>query len=195
MGALKYWLWLTELGKVPGIRAFSLLEYFGSPEAAYFASEEEYELLDLPESLKGSLRRKSLEKADKVLSDCDGMGVRILTIQDAEYPERLRQIPDPPCILFVKGKLPVIDDECAIAVVGARAATPYGEATAGRLALELARQGALVVSGIARGVDAAALRGALKGGGRVISVLGNGVDVSILARTGICMRMWLRLGR
>lgn len=178
MGALKYWLWLTELGKMPGVRVFSLLEHFGSPESAYFADDEEYDqLMGFPQSLKNSLRVKSLERADKILSDCEGLGVRILTIQDAEYPERLRQISDPPCVLFVKGKLPVIDDEAAIAIVGARAATPYGEVTAGRLGLELARQGALVVSGIARGVDSAAIRGALKGGGKVISVLGNGADV------------------
>ena len=178
MSALKYWIWLTTRGNTPGAYAPLLLEYFGSPEAAYAAGEEEYDQIsNLPRAIRDGLCQKSLDGAEKILEDCDKMGLRLLTIRDTEYPERLRQISDPPCLLYVKGRLPRIDEEAAIAMVGARRCTPYGETAAGKLGLQLARQGALVVSGTARGIDIAALTGALRGGGKVVSVLGNGVDV------------------
>lgn len=178
MGALKYWIWMTTVGKVPGSYGFSILEHFGSPEAAYTADDKAYELLrDVPEWVKERLRNKSLIEAEEILENCRRLGIRVLTLRDTEYPERLRQIEDPPCVLYVKGQLPQIDDELTIAVVGARKATPYGEATARRFSTELARQGAVVVSGVAQGVDSAALKGAILGGGQVISVLGNGIDV------------------
>lgn len=178
MGALKYWLWLTNLGKIPGAHAFSLLEYFGSPEAAYAADHTAYDMIPgLPTMIKEGLKNKSLKRAEQILADCARLDLRILTLSDTEYPVRLQQISEPPCVLYVKGRLPQLDDELAIAMVGAREATPYGEMAARRFGMELARQGAMVVSGIARGIDSAALTGALVGGGTVVSVLGNGIDV------------------
>lgn len=178
MGALKYWLWLSNLGKIPGAHAFDLLQHFGSPEAAYAADNEAYEaILGLPENIKQGLRNKSLLRAEQILADCARLNLRILTLSDTEYPERLRQISEPPCVLYIKGRLPQMDDELAIGIVGARKSTPYGELAARRMGMELARQGAVVVSGIARGIDSAAITGALTGGGSVISVLGNGIDV------------------
>ena len=178
MGNLRHWLWLTTRGSAPGMYAARLLEHFGSPEAAYFAGEKEYDQLDfLPKELREALRDKSLDQAERILEDCQRCDVQLLTLQDAAYPERLRQLDTAPCVLYVRGRLPRMDEEVAVAIVGARKASPYGVMAAGKLALELARQGALVVSGSARGVDTAALRGALRGGGQVVSVLGNGVDV------------------
>ncbi len=178
MATLKYWLWLTNLRGLPPSAAFCLLEHFGTPEGAYFADPAEYMLVEgLSPAAQNVLRNKSMDRAEVILADCDRLGVRILTLQDAQYPERLRQLTDPPAVLYVKGRMLPFDEEAAVAVVGARKATPYGLKTAGRLGLELARQGGLVVSGIAHGIDSAALRGALRGGGSVVSVLGNGADV------------------
>ncbi len=178
MGALKYWIWLCSRGKVAGVHAHTILRHFGTPEAAYAADKAAYQLVpDLPEGIRTALMDKSLQRAEEILEDCARLHIRVMTLQDTEYPERLRQIPDPPCVLYVKGQLPQLDDEVAIAVVGAREATPYGLAAAKRLGKELAQQGAVVVSGIARGIDGAALTGALLGGGRVLSVLGNGIDI------------------
>lgn len=178
MSTLRYWLWLTNLRSLSPPAAFRLLDYFGTPEAAYFADPAEYELVeDLGSAVKSALRDKSMDRAEEILSRCSELGVHILTLQDAQYPERLRQLSDPPAVLYVKGKLFPFDEEAAVGVVGARKATPYGVKTADELGRELARQGALVVSGIARGIDSAALRGALRAGGAVVSVLGNGVDV------------------
>ena len=177
MATLKYWLWLTTRRGFRPADCLGLLEHFGSPEAVYFADPAEYELL-IGNSVKlASLADKSMAGAEAIQSDCARLGVDILTLQDARYPERLRQIFDPPCVLYVKGRLPAMDEEVAIGVVGARSATPYGTGLAGRLGLELSRSGAVVVSGIAQGIDSAALRGALRGGGTPVSVLGNGVDV------------------
>lgn len=177
MATLKYWLWLTTRAGVGHGEAFRLLEQFGSPEGAYFADREEYRLAGVGGGSLASLEDKSLDGAERILADCERLGVRILTIQDAEYPERLRQIGDPPCVLYVKGTLFHFDEELAVGVVGAREPSPYGVRMAGKLGLDLARRGVLTVSGIAQGLDSAALKGALSGGGRVVSVLANGVDV------------------
>lgn len=177
MAALKYWIWLTTRRGLTPLQTFRLLDHFGTPEAAYFADREEYRLCGLTDWQQRTLLDKSLDGAERILGDCDRLGIRILTIQDAEYPERLRQIANPPCVLYVKGKLFPFDELVTVGVVGTRRPTEYGKIMAGRLGMELARGGALVVSGIARGLDAAALRGALKGGGSVVSALGGGIDV------------------
>ena len=178
MASLTYWLWLTTRRGFQPEHAFRLLEHFGTPEGAYFADPGEYELLEgLPVKARASLLDKNLDEAEQILGECDRLGLRVLTVQDAEYPDRLKHIYDPPAVLYVKGKLFRFDEEAAIAVVGTRHPTPYGVKMAGSIGFDLARHGALVVSGIAQGLDAAALKGALKGGGSVVSVLGNGIDV------------------
>ena len=99
-----------------------------------------------------------------------------ITLGDTAYPANLREVPAPPERLYVRGAL-AQDDALAIAIVGSRAATPYGVAVAERLGADLAARGVTVVSGLARGIDSAAHRGALRAGGRTIAVLGSGVDV------------------
>jgi len=158
--------------------AARILARFGTPEAAFFAGEADYDSIPgLPRSVRQALLDKSLEEADHILHRCETLGIRILTIQDTEYPQRLRQLDSAPCVLYVRGRLPLLDEEAAVTIVGARKASPYGVHVAGEFALGLARQGAVVVSGSAVGVDSAALKGALRGGGKVVSVLGNGIDV------------------
>ncbi len=177
MSTLRHWIWLSTRGPAPGMYAARLLEAFGSPEGAYHADSQAYEALDLPPKVRTALLDKSLREADRILSDCDRLGIWVLTIQDAGYPERLRQIDTPPCVLYGRGTLPHLDQEAAVAIVGARKASPYGVSAARKLGHDLARQGAVVVSGSAWGVDSAAIQGALQAGGRVVSVLGNGIDV------------------
>lgn len=172
MAALTYLLWLTTREGLRPETAAALVRRFGTAEAAYFADPGEYELLSLSERLCRSLADKSLERAERILGDCDRLGVTLLTYQDAAYPERLLQLHDFPLVLYVKGRLFRFDEELAVAIVGSRECTPYGVAMAGRLGLELARSGALVLSGLAQGIDAAALKGALQGGGPAVSVLG-----------------------
>lgn len=178
MANLKYWLWLTTRVGLAGQYLMAVLNHFGSPEGAYFSDAAEYRLIEgVPEGALESLADKSLEGADRILGDCDRLGIQILTMQDALYPERLAAIHQPPPVLYWKGRPIAFDEEVALAMVGTRSATPYGVRTATQLAMDLTRQGALLVSGIAQGIDTAAVRGALQAGGTVVSVLAGGVDV------------------
>ena len=170
-------LWLTTRSYLGEGAAQALVEHFGSAEAVYYADPSEYDMLRIPNGLKESLRDKSMDRAEQVLERCDRLGLWIMTYQDAIYPERLHQLRDYPLVLYGKGKRFRFDEELAVGMVGTRRCTSYGEVTAGRLGLELARAGALLVSGIAQGIDTCALRGALRGGGPVVSVLGGGIDV------------------
>lgn len=177
MANLKYFLWLTTRKGLSTGEPWELLSRFGTPEAVYFAERAEYELLGITGAKRESLEDKDLSGAEKILADCDRLGIRIMTIQDADYPELLGRIDDPPVVLYWKGKSLSIDDALTVGVVGTRKCTPYGEKLAGRLGLELARRGVVLVSGMAEGIDAAGIKGALQGGGSVISVLGGGIDV------------------
>ncbi len=102
--------------------------------------------------------------------------LRFLTLRDAEYPSPLRRIPQPPPVLYIRGSWEQRDGR-AVAIVGSRNATPYGREVADRLASDLVMRGLTIVSGLARGIDAAAHRGALRAGGRTIAVLGSGADI------------------
>jgi len=108
----------------------------------------------------------------------------VITLQDAEYPDRLRNIYDPPLVLYVRGTLPTIDSEPTVAIVGTRGCSHYGIMAAEKIGYELARYGMPVVTGLARGIDSAAARGALRAGGRVIGVLGCGLDVVYPSENG-----------
>ena len=182
MTALKYWLWLTGHRGIEARDVLALLDCFPTPERIYYADEGDLELLPLRPAVRRALLDKDLSRAEAILGDCERLGLRIMTLQDADYPQRLRAIADPPPVLYIRGKSFHFDEEAAIGVVGAREPSPYGERWAERFGMELAAGGALVVSGIAPGLDACALRGALKGGGPVVSVLAGGIDVIFPAR-------------
>ena len=177
MAAISYLIWLTTRDSIRADMAVNLLRHFGTAEAVYYADRAEYDLLRIPPRLRDSMLDKRLDSAEGILERCDRQGITLLTCQDAAYPERLYQLDDHPLVLYAKGKLPRVDKEVAIGMVGSRKCTPYGQTMAGRISMDLARSGAVVVSGMAEGIDAASLKGALQGGGRVISVLAGGVDV------------------
>ena len=178
MAALKYWLWLTTAPGLSNRTKLLLLEHFSSPEDVYYAQTDELCLVEgITKQQAESLSDKSLARAERVLADCARDGQFIVTMDDAAYPARLRDMYDPPVLLYGKGSMPLFDEEAAIAVVGTRKCTPYGTGTASQLGYELARQGGLVISGLARGIDGAALQGALRAGGFTAAVLGGGADV------------------
>ena len=178
MSALKYWIWMTELRGLGNQTRLALLRHFGSPEDVFYADEAEILLTEgMTREQAAILKDHSLTAADAILADCQRLGIRLLTLQDAEYPGRLKNIYDPPCLLYVKGRLPAFDETVAVAVVGTRDCTPYGVACAEKLGYGLTQGGAVVVSGLAKGIDAAATRGALRSGGVTVGVVGNGLDV------------------
>ena len=178
MAALKYWVWISSLPEIGAKSAGRAVEHFGSPERAFFARREEIERLDFLKSAeKSALLNKNLRRAERITEDCALLGIRIITLSDAVYPERLKNIFDPPLVLYIKGTMPTVDEEIVISAVGTRRCSDYGVRNAARMGYELASLGAIVASGLASGIDSAFMTGALRAGGRVIGVLGNGIDV------------------
>ncbi len=178
MAALKYWVWLSTAKGLTNRSRWLLLEHFSSPEDIYYAEPEQLRLVEgLTPAQIEALEDKSLHRVQEILETCAAKEIFLLTAQDAAYPHRLRSIYDAPILLYGRGAMPLFDDEAAVAVVGTRSCTPYGVRTAEQLGYELGRQGAIVVSGLAKGIDAAAHCGALRGGGFVAGVLGCGIDV------------------
>ena len=178
MSMLKYWVWLSRCEGVGNQTRLALLEHFRTPEDVYYADEGELLLTEgITRQEAKALKNRDLTGADQILADCDRLGLQLLTLHDAAYPVRLRSIYDPPCLLYIRGRLPAVDELPAIAVVGTRKASPYGIRCAEDLAFGLADGGAVVVTGLARGIDSAAAQGALRAGGVVVGVLGGGVDV------------------
>jgi DNA processing protein len=179
VAALRYWLWFTTRQELRSGEAAAVLEHFGDdPEQVYYADPEEYgQIPRLGKAARASLEDKSLREAEHILAECDRCDIRPLTWQDADYPERLRNISDPPYVLYVKGRWPRFDDEAAIAMAGTRDSTPYGDQMAGQLAFQIVRLGGLVVTGVVKGCDRHAALGALKAGGPLVAVLAGGVDV------------------
>lgn len=178
MASIKYWLWLSTRHGVTNPQVAELLDRFGTPEAAYFADDREYSSVPgLTAQALAALSDKSMTEPERILAECERLGQRIMTMGDAGYPERLRNIYDPPAVLYLKGRDISFDDEVVIALIGTRAPTAYGINQAQRLGHDLAAQGSVVVSGLARGLDSEGLRGALRGGGTVCGVLGGGLDV------------------
>ena len=177
MSNLKYWIWLSLRKGLAGENAERVLEHFGTPELVHAADEKAYQMVGgLSDATIRSLMNKSLDQADVVLGDCERFGIQLVTRQDATYPALLKSIHQPPLVLYWKGKQIAVDSQVTIGMVGSRQATPYGVQVAAKLAAELTRKGALVVTGMAQGIDAACVRGALKVGGPVVSVLAGGID-------------------
>lgn len=173
---LKAWIWLTQ--RLDCGPAWQVLHHFSSPEAAYFADPAEYALIPkLTDAHRKLLSDKSLAVADQILARCDANHIGILTWQDSNYPQRLRNIDLPPLVLYFRGTLPRFDEEIAIAMAGTRKATPYGRKAAAELAFQITRLGGLVLTGIVEGCDRYAVDGALKAGGPLVCVLAGGVDV------------------
>lgn len=142
MATLKYWLWLTGRRGLGNAGALRVLDHFVTPERAFYADPEEYALVeDLTPAARRALLDKDTGGAERILEDCARLDLRIMTLQDADYPERLRQLPDPPLALYIRGRTFAFDEEAAVCMVGAREATPYGIGSAGRLGLELGGPG------------------------------------------------------
>jgi DNA processing protein len=168
-----------RLSLVPGVgprTRKALLERFGTPAAVLRAAP--CELREIhgvgPKLLRKIVAAGEEIDAEVEIALCREHGITILTDADPRYPELLRQIPDPPGVLFLRGELKP-QDGLAIAIVGTRHPTQYGLRQAGRLAASLARAGLTIISGLARGIDGAAHRGALEAGGRTLAVLASGV--------------------
>ena len=172
-----YWLWLATRPDMTEREKLAAFSHFGSPEDCYYAGKDACSKVEkLSQSAVASLCNKDLKEAETILSGCEKKRIHILTYGDDLYPSYLRNIADPPLVLYYRGVLPDFDREPVIGVVGTRKASAYGLSTARQMGKQIAAHGGLVVSGMAEGIDAMATWGALDAGKPAVGVLGNGVD-------------------
>lgn len=177
MNHLVYWVWLSLRCGAGSELGSYLLKHFETPKDIYEASREELlSLKGINESIVEALMDRSLSLPQKIVEYCERVNVGILTLESTNYPERLRGIHAKPIVLYYRGKLPNIDDNVLIACVGMRACSEGGAKNAYQLGMDLASAGAIVVSGMASGIDTAVQRGVLAAGGHTIAVLGCGID-------------------
>ena len=174
---MKDWI---ALNMTPGVgpRVTSrLLEHFGSAEAIFDAPRRELALLRLaPETIESLAARELHGRADAEIEQVRKLGGDILVLDDGVYPALLRETYDPPVVLYVKGAWAECLEGPCVAIVGSRRCSTYGQNAALMLSRELAQRGVTIISGLARGIDAAAHRGALEAGGRTVGVMGTGLD-------------------
>ena len=171
------WLGLALTPGLGPTRTRKLVEHFGGPEAVFHASLTELEATGIQAVTAQSIATgKSMELAQEEMARAGTAGVALVSLDDPAYPVRLKEIYDPPLLIYVRGNVDVLAQP-GIAMVGTRHPTPYGSGMAERLACDLAAQGLVIISGMARGVDTASHRGAIAAKGKTIGVFGTGVDV------------------
>jgi DNA processing protein len=172
----RYWVGFNLVKGIGSVRFQALMDVFGDPQTAWEAPVEKLRAAGLgPKVIENLVRIRSQVDLEQIWNQIQAKGIQAIIREDESYPRRLQDIDQPPPVLYIVGDL-LPEDEWAVAVVGTRRITAYGRQVAEELAACLARSGVTVVSGLARGVDAAAHQAALNAGGRTIAVLGSGVD-------------------
>ena len=173
-----YWIWLSLCCGEGNNSGSVLLDKYDDPKAIFNLEKEEIESVSgVSERAKAAICRKDISEAEKIFEHCQRENIGIITLDSPVYPERLKRIYAKPLVLYYRGKIPDIDDNLLIACVGMRKCSDGGAKIAYKLGAELSVAGAIVVSGMARGIDGACARGALSVNGRTIAVLGSGIDV------------------
>lgn len=171
-----YWVWFSLLPELTLRQKHKLLEVFPNPEDLYALTQTDT-LTMLPEDRRHVLLNKDMKQTRNVLRQCANKGIDIVPISDAAYPSKLRQIDEPPILLYCKGILPDFEKRPVISVVGTRKSSAYGNNSAERLSAQIAACGGIVASGGAGGIDTHALEGAMHAGSQPVAVLGCGVDI------------------
>jgi DNA processing protein len=172
-----YWVGLNLVKGIGSVRFKALMEAFGDAEAAWNASPEAWTSAGLPQKVVDAFQRVHKGVAlDQIWDRIQSLGIEVRTWDDEGYPRHLKEIDQPPPLLYIRGSL-VPEDDWAVAIVGTRRVTAYGRQVTEEIATTLAHNGVTIVSGLARGVDSIAHQAALHAGGRTLAVLGNGVDI------------------
>ena len=175
---LIHWIWLATRPDISDRQKLAVLDAFGDPEEIFYGDKARISnVAGMTQAAMEALMDKNLTQAQEILDDCVEKNIHICTFHDAAYPVRLKNIADPPVVLYYKGNLAGLDNSPVIGVVGTRKASVYGLTTAKKMGYQIAKCGGILVSGLAEGNDGSAMAGALTAGGKVIGVLGCGVDV------------------
>ncbi len=177
MDGYNFELWLNIATDGNAEITNKLIKAFGSAKEIYNADSTTFykKVEDIEDVLVDALCDKSMDKVNECKDFCEKFGVRIVLFDSEEYPERLSMIFDPPRLLYFMGNKLDIDDNVCISVVGTRDCSSYGVNSARKLSYELTKQGAVIISGIAKGIDAAAHKACIEAGGVTIAVLGSGL--------------------
>lgn len=171
------WVWLAQKCGQGSTEVLTLVERFDSIESIYKADFEKYTDFGISERLAEDLTDKSLNEATKIVEYCRTADIGILCYDDAAYPLSLRSLKNPPAVLYYMGSLPDFNRRLCIAIVGTRKMSEYGMHTAYKIAYEVAASGAVVVSGMALGIDGIASCAAIAAKGTTVAVLGSGIDI------------------
>lgn len=173
----RYCIWLSGLPTIGSRKYHQLVEYFGNAEKVFKCSKKELEESNIinNDTIDLIIAKRNITKIDNYINKLKSSNILVYTVHDSEYPENLKNIYDPPPVLYIKGEI-VEEDFNSFAIVGSRKATEYGLKTAFQFGKELAEAGFTVVSGMALGIDSSAHKGALKAGGRTIAVFGCGLN-------------------
>jgi DNA processing protein len=191
---VKYWIGFNIVRRIGPAKFQALLDHFRDLQSAWEATPEELRAAGLDKrAVRNLLAEREKLDLDAQMARLEKAGVRVITWQSPDYPERLRNIYHPPPVLYLRGSLTPAD-EWSVAVVGTRRATVYGKEATRLIAGELARAGVTVISGLARGIDTVAHQAALDAGGRTIAVLGSGVDVIYPAENRRLMQRIIKEG-
>ena len=181
-----YAIWLSEAFGAGSRISAKLCEYYSSFEEIYNADLEEISLI---EGISGQhldkLGNKSLKRAQEIYEECLALKIEVITIFDDLYPENLKNISDPPVLIYAKGRFPDLKNIPVVGIVGSRRPSNYGMKMAEKIAEDLGNRGFVVISGMARGIDTGAHRGAVKAEALTIAVLGCGVDVLYPPENGV----------
>lgn len=190
MDKLLYHVWLTLVMGADNKKTDLLLTQFSNAKDVYDLSEKELKFTEVlsQQDIELILKNRDLTDAKNVIDECKKLGIKIIASYMDEYPKRLENMYSPPHILYVGGDLKDIDKELCISIVGTRNCSEYGKKIAYNLGYNLAKSGCIVISGIARGIDTAAISGAVKAGGKTIAVLGNGVNIAYPPENAALMR-------
>lgn len=174
-----YWIWVQQVFGYGSAKVASIIDHFGSAEKFYRSYESNTNIVLTP-SENRRLKKINFKDITKLIEKCKKLGYDIITPEHERYPERLRNISNPPAAIYIKGDLPKIDQQVAVSIVGPRKPTEYGKKAAYSLAARLTKAGLLIISGGAVGIDSYAHRGALAVDGKTIAVLGCGINYPYL---------------
>ncbi len=189
------WIWLAETIGRSGTVFRKLLSSFDRPNELYGADEATIRKIpDLTERNIAALLNKDQSGAVKILDDCERLGISVLPYNEKGYPHILHDISDPPPLLYVAGKTPDFENRFCVAMVGTRKMSEAGMQNAYRLSRELSGAGALIISGLAEGIDGVCAVGAIQGGAGTVAVVGCGLDIAYPAHHGKLMNRIVETG-
>ncbi|MDR1628065.1 MAG: DNA-processing protein DprA [Oscillospiraceae bacterium] len=180
-----YWIWLQNALKYGSHKVRTINLLYENIQKFYNAREKEWRLCGCFTNKEiSSLLESTVQKAAAILDRSVSLGYQIITLEDKDYPQKLKSIVNPPCVLYINGDISNIDKKLCVSIVGTRNATLYGMQTAFEMAYNLAKEGVIIISGGALGIDRSAHSGALRAGGETMAVLGCGINCKYLAENG-----------